>query len=146
MRDPTEAAPDATIDETLVVSVASDADVVTARSEGRALAERLGFSGADLTLVATAISEVARNITTYAGPGEIQLYALTRRGVRGIGVVAIDEGPGITDIDAAMADGYTTGAGMGLGLPGARRLMDEFDVWSEVGVGTRVTMRKWCDG
>ncbi len=148
MPELTDSGPNAavSIDETLVVPVANDADVVTARSEGRALAERLGFAGADLTVIATAISEVARNITTYAGAGEIQLQALTRRQTAGIGVVAVDEGPGIADIEAALTDGYSTGTGMGLGLPGARRLMDEFEVWSEVGVGTRVTMRKWLDG
>jgi serine/threonine-protein kinase RsbT len=137
---------DLRIDEVTEVLVASDSDVVTARSEGRAMADRLGFSGTDLTIIATAISELARNITSYAGAGTIHLQAVHQRGQRGLGVVAVDEGPGIADLEHAMTDGYSTANGMGLGLPGTRRLMDEFEVWSEVGVGTRVTVRKWLRG
>lgn len=134
------------VEEAKVVAVATDGDVVTARSEGRAMAERLGFSVTDLTIIATAISEVARNITSYAGTGEIHLQVVTSGTKRGVGVVAVDEGPGIPDLEMALTDGYTTDNGMGLGLPGTRRLMDDFELWSEVGVGTRVTLRKWMRG
>ncbi len=126
------------------VPINSDADVVTARKEGRELAERLGFSGTDLTLIATAISEVARNITTYAKRGEVLLSIVRDNGGReGIRVVARDSGPGIEDIERALQDGYTSGGGLGLGLPGARRLVDEFDIESAPSEGTTVTLVKW---
>ena len=125
------------------VAIERDADIVTARQLGREMASKAGISGADLTVVATAISEVARNIILYAVRGEIVLE-LTRRGARsGIVVVARDAGPGMPDIELAMRDGYSTGKSLGLGLPGARRLMDEFEIVSEVGRGTTITMRKW---
>jgi serine/threonine-protein kinase RsbT len=126
------------------VGIASDDDVVAARQAGRRLAETLGIPRTDLTLVATAISEVARNITTYAGTGEIVVRAVEQNGRRGIEIVAHDEGPGIADIERALQDGFTTGGGLGLGLPGARRLMDEFFVTSRAGLGTTVTMMKWA--
>ena len=126
------------------VAIAADVDIVTARREGRDLAEQLGCSATDSTLIATAISEIARNIMSHAGEGEIAIHMVAVEGARGIEVVARDDGPGIADIERAMRDGYSTGPGLGLGLPGARRLMDEFDVTSEVGVGTTVVMRKWC--
>jgi serine/threonine-protein kinase RsbT len=129
-------------DEARIV-VAADADIVKARQTGRDLAAQLGFSRTDLTLIATAISEVARNITTYAGRGEIILRLIHEAGRWGLVVVARDDGPGIADIDRALQDGYSTGRGMGLGLPGARRLMDEFEINSSPGRGTTVTMRKW---
>ena len=129
-------------DETCV-PIVRDADIVAARQAGRHLAQSVGFGGSDLTLIATAISEVARNIVSYAERGEVRLSAAIRDGLRGILVVARDEGPGIPDIELAMQDGYSTGRSLGLGLPGARRLMDEFEIISEVGRGTTVTMRKW---
>jgi len=129
-------------DETRV-SVDRDADIVTARHKGRELAVEVGFSGSDLTLIATAISEIARNIIIYAERGEIVLSIAQRGGKRGIVVVAHDDGPGIADIEQAMRDGYSTGKSLGLGLPGARRLMDEFEIVSELGKGTTVTMKKW---
>jgi len=125
------------------VPVGSEHDILTARQRGRELAERGGFSSTDLTLIATAISEVARNIVEYAGKGEIVLNLLSNGDNQGIVVVASDRGPGIPDISQAMQDGYSTRKSLGLGLPGARRLMDEFEVVSEVGKGTTVTMRKW---
>lgn len=128
------------------VGIASDDDVVAARQAGRKLAEALGIPRTDLTLVATAISEVARNITTYAGTGEIVVRPVEEDGRRGIEIVARDEGPGIADIERALQDGFTTGGGLGLGLPGARRLMDEFRVSSKLGLGTTVTMTKWAPG
>jgi serine/threonine-protein kinase RsbT len=106
------------------------------------MAARLGFSPADLALVATAISELARNILQHAKQGQIVLRLL-ENSPRGIVVVARDEGPGIADVDLAMQDGYSTGGGLGLGLPGAKRLMDEFDIVTEVGKGTVVTTKKW---
>ena len=125
------------------VAIRTDADVVNARQEARALGAGLGFSSTDLTLLATAISEVARNITAYAGEGEIALRVLNSGGRRGIEVVASDDGPGIDDVELAMQDGYTTGNGLGLGLPGARRLVDEFELWTEPGGGTSVRLVKW---
>ncbi len=125
------------------IQIDRDVDIVTARQSGRELAATIGFSGSDLTLIATAISELARNMIVYAERGEIVL-SVTRNGARrGLQVVARDKGPGIADIELAMRDGYSTGMSLGLGLPGARRLMDELDVISEIGNGTTVTMKKW---
>jgi serine/threonine-protein kinase RsbT len=125
------------------VAVSRDADIVTARQLGRELAAKAGFTGSDLTLIATAISEVARNIISYAQNGEILLHLADKDGRRGLQVVAQDQGPGIADIEQAMQDGYSTGKSLGLGLPGARRLMDEFEIQSEIGQGTTIIMRKW---
>jgi serine/threonine-protein kinase RsbT len=125
------------------VAVSSDADVVAAREKGRELSAQLGFSSIDLTLIVTAISEVARNILLYAGKGEI-ILGLEDDGQRGIVVTARDEGPGIPDVELAMRDSYSTGNGLGLGLPGARRLMDEFAIESEVSKGTTIVMKKWA--
>lgn len=129
--------------EETCVTLNRDVDIVTARQMGRQLAEKVGFRGSDLTLIATAISEVARNIVTYAGRGEIEIRRTQNGGREGILVIARDDGPGIADIELAMRDGYSTGRSLGLGLPGARRLMDEFEIQSELGKGTIVTMRKW---
>ncbi len=129
-------------DDEVRVPIASDGDVVAARQAARELAARLDFSRTDLTVIATAVSEVARNIVRFAGSGEvvIELVEEHRSGVR---IVARDTGPGISDIEQALTDGYSTYHGLGLGLPGARRLMDEFAVFSEKGRGTTVTMTKW---
>jgi serine/threonine-protein kinase RsbT len=123
--------------------VASDADVVPARAQGRALATELGFSKTDATLIATAISEIARNIVVHVGRGEITIERIDDGTRCGLVVVARDSGPGIRDVEAALTTGYATRDGLGLGLPGARRLMDEFEVDSEPGAGTTVTMKKW---
>jgi serine/threonine-protein kinase RsbT len=125
------------------VAINSAADIVTARQKGRALAVKLGFDGSDLTLIATAISEVARNIVTHAKSGEIVLAPTAQNSKHGIEVVARDEGPGIKDVGKAMQYGYSTNKGLGVGLPGAKWLMDEFDIESKVGKGTTVTMKKW---
>jgi RNA polymerase sigma factor (sigma-70 family) len=125
------------------VPVARDADVVTARQTGRRVAAGLGFSATDATLIATAISEIARNIVKFAERGEVLISSVSSGGSDGITIVARDVGPGIPALPEAMRDGYSTYDGLGLGLPGARRLMDEFDVQTEVGVGTTVTMTKW---
>jgi serine/threonine-protein kinase RsbT len=127
-----------------LVVIASAADIVAARHEGRSLASSLGFSSSELTVIATAISEVARNIVEHAEQGEIWLSLCQQDGRLGVCVVACDKGPGIPDVERALRDGYSTHKGLGLGLPGARRLMDEFEIVSEIGGGTTVTMRKWA--
>ncbi len=125
------------------VAITGDADLVTARAAGRAMAERLGFPRPDPTLIATAISEVARNIVVHVGRGEIMLQPFEDGGRYGVVVVATDAGPGIRDVDAALTEDYSGRGGLGLGLPGARRLMDDFEVASGADCGTTVTMRKW---
>jgi serine/threonine-protein kinase RsbT len=125
------------------VPIASDADLVPARAHARTLAERLGFSRTDATLIATAISEVARNIVVHAGRGEIVMTPLYESDRYGLMVVARDAGPGIRDVEAAIGHGFTAKGGLGLGLPGARRLVDEFSIASEIRRGTTVTMKKW---
>jgi serine/threonine-protein kinase RsbT len=127
----------------LLVPIKAHGDVVLARQKVRDLASGLRFSGSEMTLIATAISEVARNMVTYAGSGEIVLRIVQRGQRRGIVVIARDRGPGIADIERAMGDGYSTSRGLGLGLPGSKRLMDEFEIVSEVGKGTEITMTKW---
>jgi len=125
------------------IAIESDSDVVVARQRARALAAELELSTTDQTLLATAISEVARNITTYAKRGEVVLSIVHDGGRDGIRVVARDDGPGIADVELALQDGYTSGGGLGLGLPGARRLVDEFDIESAPSEGTTVTLVKW---
>lgn len=123
--------------------VASDVDIVSARQKGRALAAQAGFSEGDQTVIAAAISEIARNILMYAKRGEVSLALSNHDDRIGVIVIARDQGPGISDIPRALQDGYSTSGGLGLGLPGARRLMDEFEVHSIPGQGTTVTMKKW---
>jgi serine/threonine-protein kinase RsbT len=125
------------------VAIACDADLVPARAEGRALAERLGFSRTDATLIATAISEIARNIVVHVGRGEIVMRPVYNDSRYGLVVIARDDGVGIRDIETALEHGYASRGGLGLGLPGARRLMDEFEVETERDKGTIVTMTKW---
>ena len=130
--------------EEVSVPIRSEADVVVARQRVREFAAPLGFTSSDLTVIATAVSEAARNIVNYASRGEILVSATGQGRRRGIAIVARDEGPGIADVQSALQDGYSTGGGLGLGMPGMRRLMDEFEVASELGKGTTVTMRKWA--
>jgi anti-sigma regulatory factor (Ser/Thr protein kinase) len=125
------------------VPIASDVDMVQARAEARALALRLGFSRTDATLIATAISEIARNIVVHAHEGEIAMEPRFEDERYGLIVVASDRGPGIRDVDSVFDAAYSTRGGLGLGLPGARRLMDEFAIESTSGRGTTVTMVKW---
>ncbi len=132
------------MDAELRIPIETDADIVTARQEGRRLASLLDFSPSDLTVIAAAISEVARNIVEYATRGEVQVRLVERNGRRGVMVVAKDVGPGISDVAMALQDGYSTSGSLGLGLPGARRLMDEFEIQTELGKGTQVTMKKWA--
>jgi serine/threonine-protein kinase RsbT len=130
-------------DDEVRIRIRTDGDIVSARQAARELASRLGFSGTDLTVIATAVSEVARNIVRFADTGEV-VVELLERPRPGVRVTARDTGPGIQDVEQALVEGYSTYHGLGLGLPGARRLMDEFAVESELGRGTTVTMTKWC--
>jgi len=125
------------------VAIASEDDVLTVRQQARSLAVDVGFWSVEQTFIAIAVSELALNILLYAGHGEITLRKGKRRGASGIIVIARDQGPGIADIQLAMQDGYSTSGRAGLGLPGAKRLMDEFEILSERGKGTTVTMKKW---
>jgi serine/threonine-protein kinase RsbT len=125
------------------VAITADADLVAARAEARAIAQRLGFPRPDPILIATAISEVARNILVHAGRGEIVLEPFEDGNRYGLVVIAIDKGPGIRDLEAALRDDYSGRGNLGLGLPGARRLMDDFEISSDADSGTTVTMRKW---
>ncbi|WP_156661082.1 ATP-binding protein [Mycobacterium sp. 852002-51163_SCH5372311] len=127
----------------MVVDINNPDDIVDARKAGHELALDLGFSLTDVTMIATAISEVARNITSYAGRGAVRVAVADREGRTALVVRAEDDGPGIADIDRAMEEGYSTGRGLGLGLPGARRLMDRLLVESTLGQGTVVEMWKW---
>jgi len=129
--------------EEVAVAIRSDQDIVLARQKGRAMAIELGFSSGDGTLIATAISELARNILSYARRGEITLKIVLAASRQGISIIASDSGPGIGDIRQAMRDGFSTSGSLGLGLPGVRRLMDEFEIVSEPGHGTIVTVKKW---
>ena len=131
------------VENEISVAIGADQDVVAARQKGRAMALELGFSAGDSTLLATAISELARNIVSYAGQGEIVLRATQNSGRPSVTVIARDDGPGIPSIEQALRDGYSTSGSLGLGLPGVRRLVDEFEIASEVGRGTTVTIRKW---
>jgi serine/threonine-protein kinase RsbT len=130
------------VDETLV-EIKSDLDIIAARQKGRALAAALEFSPSELTLIATAISELARNIVLYAKRGDVTLRWIERGGMRGILVRASDRGPGIEDVHRVLQGGYSTSRSLGLGLSGVKRLMDEFEIDSKPGAGTRVTVRKW---
>lgn len=125
------------------VSVDSDLDIITARKMGRALAAQGGFSSTEMTLIATAISELSRNIVMYAGRGEVVLRLVHQGDSRGMVVIARDDGPGIVDVRQALLNGFTTSKSLGLGLPGVRRLVDEFAIESELGKGTTVTAKTW---
>lgn len=127
-----------------MVPIRQESDILAARKVARAIATRLRFDDTDLVLVATAISEIARNILTYATAGIMTFEEVHEASRRGLVVVARDQGPGIVDIERAMQDGYSTGKGLGLGLPGARRLMDDFSIESVVGQGTTIVMKKWA--
>ncbi|MBI3110050.1 MAG: anti-sigma regulatory factor [Ignavibacteriales bacterium] len=125
------------------VPIHSDIDIVHARQKGREFAARIGFSSGELTLIATAISELARNIVEYAQHGEMIFQAIHLAGQEGICITAKDEGPGILDVGQALQDGYSSRRSYGLGLPGTKRIVDEFEIASEVGTGTTIVVRKW---
>ncbi|HEX6928695.1 MAG TPA: anti-sigma regulatory factor [Gammaproteobacteria bacterium] len=125
------------------ILVESDTDLVSARHAGRALAEHMGFSSSESTLIATAISELARNIIEYANYGEIHLDLVRNATSNGIRIVAKDSGPGISNVEQALRGGYSTSGGLGLGLAGVRHIMDQFDLESNAGTGTCITVTKW---
>jgi len=132
-----------TVTSTASVIIRCDADVVSARQQACAIGEQLGLLRFDLALVATALLELAHNILSHAGRGEILLRIVQDGARRGLSMVARDEGPGIVDIELALRDGYSTTGSLGLGLPGVRRLMDEFAITSVIGCGTTVAVCKW---
>ena len=125
------------------VPIHTDQDIVAARQRGRDLAQQIGFSYSSLTLIATAISELARNILLYAKRGELTVGVVEHNGTKGITVEARDDGPGIPDVERAMELGYSTSGSLGLGLPGVKRLMDEFEIVTTAGGGTTVRAKKW---
>lgn len=125
------------------VDIYTEWDIVAARQLGRNEAKKIGFETVDQARITTAISELARNIYLYAGKGTIKIIRLHENDIAGISVIASDEGPGIADVRKVMTDGYTTSGGLGAGMPGVRRLMDEFNVHTELGVGTTITAVKW---
>jgi len=134
------------VQDDIQVLIQTDQDIVTARQKGRSLAAALNFSSGEATLIATAISELARNIVAYAKKGEILLKVIIINGGstrHGIQVVARDEGPGIADVDQALRDGFSTSGSLGIGLPGVRRLVDEFHIDSVENRGTVITVTKW---
>jgi len=125
------------------VQIRSDNDIVATRRTVRAVAQSLGFGITDVTRIVTATSELARNVVLYAGSGVMRWRELGMNGRVGVELTLEDNGPGIADIEQVMQEGYTTSGGLGLGLPGTKRLMDEFEIASEIGKGTRITVRKW---
>jgi serine/threonine-protein kinase RsbT len=135
--------PDAPIVDHARIRIRASADIIAARQQSRAIASLLGFSNSDLTMITTAISEVARNIVDYANEGQVTITLISEGTKTGVKIVVSDQGPGIADISAAMRDGFSTGQRLGIGLPGARRLMDAFEIVSEVGKGTTIVMKKW---
>ena len=130
-------------DAEIQVFIYSDQDIVLARQKGRALALEFGFTASDATLIATAISELARNIVSYAHRGQINLKIVNATTRKGLSIIASDDGPGIPDLSQAMRDGFSTSGSLGMGLPGVRRLMDEFEITSRPGRGTIVAVKKW---
>lgn len=125
------------------VAIHCDLDIVIARSAARDVARQYGFGMIDQARIATAVSELARNIFLYAGSGTVTVHRVEQFGRTGIEIVCEDQGPGIANLEQALQDGYSSSRGMGMGLPGTRRLMDEFTIRSQEGVGTTVTCRKW---
>jgi serine/threonine-protein kinase RsbT len=131
------------MEESVCIDINSNSNIIVAREIGRKLGREIGFPSTDLTIIATVISEVARNIIVFAKDGRILIRKIKGSARSGIEIIAEDNGPGIPDIFLAMQDGYSTGKGLGLGLPGVRRLSDEFEIFSENGKGTKVIMKKW---
>ncbi|MFS0691078.1 anti-sigma regulatory factor [Sporosarcina sp. 179-K 8C2 HS] len=125
------------------VEIITEWDIVAARQLGRNEAKKAGFGTVDQARITTAISELARNIYLYAGKGKIEIERVSEGGLFGIKIIASDEGPGIPDLRQVMEDGFSTSGGLGAGMPGVKRLMDEFKVESEPGAGTVITTRKW---
>jgi serine/threonine-protein kinase RsbT len=138
------AAVDSTPSSTVTLDILTDEDVVRVRQSVREAAVAVGMRLVEQTKLVTAASEVARNALDHGGGGKAELQVLRDGGRRGVRLIVEDDGPGIPDVDLALTDGYTTGGGMGLGLSGSRRLVDEFELWSEVGVGSCVTIVGWA--
>jgi serine/threonine-protein kinase RsbT len=132
-----------TLEEKATIVIESVADIVTARQRGRDMASRLGFSDTEATLIATIISELARNVVLYAMAGEIRLESVTEDGRRGMVIMSADHGPGISDVQRVLVGGYSTSGGLGLGLSGVRRMVDDFHIDTKVGQGTTVVAKKW---
>ena len=130
--------------ESFYIAISAELHIAEARRNALILAEQMGFRRTDAYYLATAVTELAANIVRYAGCGEIQLHPLNEREIPGIEVVASDTGPGIADLDLALRDGYSTSGGLGGGLPGVNRLMDEVEIHSEPGRGTCIRARKWA--
>ena len=133
----------AIIDDKYTGHISSEVDILITRQKGRSIAEYLGFSSCQQVLIATAISELVRNIVQYAGEGEIVIEVVRAKGRLGISIIASDEGPGIPNIELAVQRGYSTSRGLGLGLAGVKKLMDDVVIISEVNVGTTITVKKW---
>ena len=125
------------------VEIKTTEDIITSRSVAKEMAKEMGFGIVDQTKIATAISELTRNIILYAGQGRVDIKAIAAANRKGLEIICEDQGPGIADINLAMQDGFSTSKGLGMGLPGAKRPMDEFDLQAERGKGTKVTARKW---
>ncbi|MBM7554396.1 anti-sigma regulatory factor [Thalassobacillus pellis] len=125
------------------VNIKKEWDIVGARQLGRDIAKKIGFGTVDQARIATAISELARNIYLYAGDGKVCFEAIEDMNKRGLSIIAIDDGPGIEELSQVMEDGFSTSGGLGAGLPGVKRLMDEFDIVSEQGQGTEIKVVKW---
>lgn len=132
-----------TLEEKATIVIESVADIVTARQRGREMASRLGFSDTEATLIATIISELARNVVLYAMAGEIRLESVTEGTRQGMVIMSADHGPGISDVQRVLVGGYSTSGGLGLGLSGVRRLVDDFRIDTKVGQGTTVVAKKW---
>ncbi len=123
--------------------IVKDHDIVKVREYARDVASQIGFSTNERTLIATAVSEICRNVIEYAGEGKVIIQTVAKNPRTGISITVEDKGPGIEDVAKAMQDGYSTSRGMGVGLPGTKRIMDDFTIHSEAGKGTRVMMSKW---
>lgn len=126
-----------------IVEIKNEADIIKARVRAKATAEALGFNYMDQTRIATAVSELTRNVYQYAGEGIMTLKPMDRQGRKGIEIIVEDHGPGVEKLELALKGGHSTGGGLGMGLSGSKRLMDEFDIKTKSGEGTVVTIRKW---
>lgn len=131
------------VENTISVEINIDSDIVIARQKTRELAKKINFSSSELAGIAAAISELARNVVSYANHGKVTASLINEAGHQGIGIIVEDTGPGITDINLALQDGYSTSGSLGLGLPGVKRLMDYFEIQSTLGKGTKITLKKW---
>jgi len=125
------------------ITIDKEVDIILARKEGRELARDMGFGSVEQCRIATSISELARNIIRYAGRGKVVIRVIMGQTSKGIEITCSDEGPGIQDIEIALQDGYSTNRGLGAGLPGTKRLMDEFEIQSDADNGTTIVIRKW---